>query len=132
MPAFRIQPKSNTFKTHVSFKDFDENGRTIRHSIEMEFKRLTRKGLDAALTAHETPKDDDGEPIKLSAEEQLELNADQALQVVTGWNIQGPSGEEFPLTRDNMIAMIDSYPAFLNAIFEAAKANITGELARKN
>ena len=132
MAAFKIQPKTNTFKAQVSFKDIDDNGRSVRHSIEMEFKRLSRKGFDAVVSASEPPKDEDGEPIKLTIEERLDMDADLVMGLVTNWQIQASDGEPFPLTRDNVLAMIDSYPSLAIAVVKTASSNISGELARKN
>jgi len=132
MAAFKIQPKTNTFKAQVSFKDIDDNGRSIRHSIEMEFKRLTRKSYDSVLSTVETPKDEDGEPIKLSGEERLELDADLVMGLVTNWQIQDAVGEPFPFSRDNVLVMLDSYPSLAVAVVLTAASKLNGELARKN
>ena len=129
---FKIQEKSATFKAPVSFKELDENGRSIRHTIDMEFKRLGRKAFDAALNAVEMPKDEDGNAIKIPAEEAVEINADQVRELVVGWKIIGKDGEPFPYTRENVVALLDSYPGLLNAIFATASSGFTGEIARKN
>lgn len=129
---FKIQEKSATFKAPVNFKELDENGRSVRHTIEMEFKRLGRKAFDAAVNAVETPKDEDGNALKLPAEEMLEINADQVREIVVSWKIAGKDGEPFPYTRENVIAMLDSYPSLLNAIWATAGSGFTGEIARKN
>lgn len=129
---FKIQPKTDTFNANVQFKDLDANGRSVSHSIEMELKRLTRKDWDKAIAASEPPKDEYGEPVKLVIEDRLELEADMVFAMVASWKVQDKDGEPFPMTRENVIAMLNSYPSLALAIVNAGGRNLTGELARKN
>lgn len=129
---FKIQPKTDTFSANVQFKDLDANGKSVSHSIEMELKRLTRKDWDRAIAASEPPKDEYGEPVKLAIEDRLDLEADMVFAIVASWKIQDQNGEPFPMTRENVIAMLNSYPSLALAIVNAGGRNLTGELARKN
>lgn len=129
---FKIQPKTATFNVNVPFKDIDANGKPVRHSIEMEIKRMTRKDFDHAVEASNAPKDEYGESIKLPIEDRLELEADMVLAMVANWKVQDQSGEPFPMTRENVVAMLNSYPTLAMAVVHAAGSNITGEFARKN
>ena len=128
---FKIQPKSATFKSGVAFHEYDEQGRRVRHVIDMEFKRLTQKQYQAAIDAYQFPKDEDGNPIKLDPEESLDIQARQVAELIAGWKIAGPDDQPFAFSHDNIKLMLDSYPGLMLAIVQTAGAGFTGE-ARKN
>ena len=128
---FKIQPKSATFKAGVVFHEYDEQGRRVRHVIDMEFKRLTQKQYQAAIDAYQFPKDEDGNAIKLDPEESLDIQARQVAELINNWKIEGQDGNPFEFGHDNIKLMLDSYPGLMLAIVQTAGAGFTGE-ARKN
>jgi hypothetical protein len=129
---FKIQPKSPTYKSFVNFKEVSESGSFVRHSIEMEFKRMSRRSFDEAINAIVIPKDEDGTLAKLPIDEALAINADQLLELICDWKILDTDNKPFPFTRDNLIMMLDSYPNLLSAIMETAVTGFNGGAERKN
>jgi len=128
---FQIQPKSATFKTGVAFHEYDAQGRRVRHSIDMEFNRLTRTQYQTILDAVEFPRDDNGDLVKLEAAEFLDIQARHVADLICGWQIKGPDGEPFAFSHDNIKMLLDSYPSLWTAITSTAGAGFAGE-AKKN
>lgn len=129
---FKIAPKSETFKANVVFRELDDAGRSVTHTLGMTLRRLTQKALQAAIDAHPFPKDEDGNAIRISAEEALDITARQVQELAVDWDVAAPDGQPLLFTHDNIVAVLDSYPSLFSAIMETCGAAHRGEVRRKN
>lgn len=132
--AFVIAPKSSAFTYPVEIPFITEQGSRILNRVEFQFKRLTRTKFEEATKAHETPKDENGEIVSISADEQLELNVRQIMEFTEGWKgVSDTEGKEVPFSEAALRMMLDNYPAANGAIVSAyVTAYLGGEAKRKN
>lgn len=129
---FKIAPKSATFKATVVFRELDDAGCSVTNTLGMTLRRFTQKALQAAIDAHPFPKDEDGNAIRISAEEALDITARQVQELAVDWDVADNDGQPLPFTHDHIVAVLDSYPSLFSAIMETCGEAHRGEVRRKN
>jgi hypothetical protein len=130
MAKIQLGARPKNFKHTVKFQMLDGT----MGSVEVLFKYRTKKEfgefideLMESAKIQPPPATGDEEPKPFSMTDMMEktagANADYILQVIEGWNLDGE------LTRDNVQAMADVYPAAAAAIMETYRtACVEGRL----
>lgn len=133
--AFVLAPKTTSFSFPVTIPAVNERGTTVRHQIELIFKKVSQTQWEAIAKRHEWPKDADGNNLPLQTEESLDLAAAQLKEVITDWKgVNDENADPVPCNTENLKVLLDNYPNAFSLIIDAfIRASFNGgEAARKN
>lgn len=124
--AFILAPKTESFFYPVTVPVMSDSGAAQLQRFEMRFKRLPRSKLNDLQKLQESRVEQD--------EDSLERDADYVMEIADGWKeIEAPAGMPLDFTRENVLAVLDSYPAAAGEIVKAFfEATLGGGRKRKN
>lgn len=126
--AFILKPKADSFFYGITLPVVTENGSSQLQKFEFRFKRISRARINELQKEQDNAANGDFEV------DSLERDVDYVLEIADGWRyVQGEDGKELPFTRENVYALLNSYP---NAAGEIVKTffecTLGGGAKRKN
>ena len=131
---FKLAPKTEPFTWPVVIPEVNDSGTVVKHRVNFQFKRLSRTAFDKVVAIERTRLRQRDPDAELSADEALDINVEQALEYVAGWqDVKGPDGNPYEFTQEHLRELFDAYPGAFNAVQTAfLTAWNGGEAVRKN
>ncbi len=131
---FKLAPKSAPFTWPVVIPEVNDNGTVVEHRVTFAFKRFSRTAFDKVVEVERARLRQRDPDAELSAEEALDINVEQALEYVAGWqDVTGPDDQPYEFTPEHLRELFDAFPGAFSAVQTAfLTAWNGGEAVRKN
>lgn len=129
--SLKFKPQSATFKFPVKFNAVDESGEQKKIQFTGIFSRKKRSEL-STIWGDKPKQKKVSDEVDNSAEayqEALEKDADWVMRYMTGWDQVEINGST-DFNRDNLLLLLDEYPAMTTACFDAFAEGNSGGIAK--
>lgn len=108
MADFVLKPQSAAYWDKVSIPVKSEDGSWRDVVIEVKFKRLKRKELEASLEGRSEARSEGAFSV--------EYHAERVLSVLDDWKVADESGQKVPVSLESLLAIADAIPGSLREI----------------